>query len=385
MLRPNAHEIEGLRQAFEAYASGAYSDNDVARLLNEKGFVSKTGKPFSTETVRDLLQNRTYLGYVKYQAYARHADGSRSFEAPVEWFKGKHDAVIDQDLFDKCQAVRKAKAVHHEYYPKYRVYLLRDLAFCADCVAHMPADTHDDDFGKMRAHTNFEGTYRYYRCRARDFGRDCPQTSVRADTVEAQVVDILKHLKPPADWRKRMVGAMGQFLGDQKLDERIAEIKDVIARMDFRWDHGFVTDQDRYLEERVRLQQELEQLVPMGDDDLERAADLLQNFRAHWERTGGDLKQQEALVKLIVARVWIKGERVVALSLRPDYHVTLGLENAKPTEITVGSDENRIVHRRERRGSSTSVYTARPIRATPCRSRLFPPHERMTEPAVWSA
>lgn len=66
VLYPNEHELEGLRMAYEAYASGAYSDNAVARLLNEKGFVSKTGKPFSTETVRDLLQNRTYLGYVKY-------------------------------------------------------------------------------------------------------------------------------------------------------------------------------------------------------------------------------------------------------------------------------------------------------------------------------
>jgi hypothetical protein len=32
--------------------------------------------------------------------------------------------------------------------------------------------------------------------------------------VEEQVVDILKTLKPPADWRARIVSAMGQLLGD---------------------------------------------------------------------------------------------------------------------------------------------------------------------------
>lgn len=150
-----------------------------------------------------------------------------------------------------------------------------------------------------------------------------------------------------------MVDAMGQLLGDEHLEERIAEIKQVIKRMDFRWDHGFITDGEAYLEERVKLQQELEQLTPMADDDLEVAADLLQNFAAHWEAASGDPKEQQRLLQLIVARVWVRGDRVVALSLRPNYHVTVGLDNTKPTEISVGCDESIRVLRRERRASFT--------------------------------
>jgi hypothetical protein len=78
-----------------------------------------------------------------------------------------------------------------------------------------------------------------------------------------------------------MVVAMGQLLGDMKLDERLKEIKTIIERMDFRWDNGFITDQDAYLEQRVKLQQELEQLTPMADDELETAADLLEQFSDH--------------------------------------------------------------------------------------------------------
>ena len=264
--------------------------------------------------------------------------------------------MIDQDLFDRCQEVRAAKAVHHEFYPKHRTYLLRDLVFCADCVENMPSDVQDDAYGKMRPHSSFRTAYTYYRCRARDFGRDCPQKSVRAEAIEEQVVDILKHLKPPEDWRKRIIGAMGQLLGDQKLEERIAEIKAVIARMDFRWDHGFITDQESYLEERVRLQQELERLAPMADDDLEKAVDVLEHFAEHWDATAGDRKKQQELIALIVARVWVRGEQVAAMSLRPDYHITMGLESTKPTEITVGSYENHILPRRERRASFAPMY-----------------------------
>jgi hypothetical protein len=103
-------------------------------------------------------------------------------------------------------------------------------------------------------------------------------SSVRADAIEDQVVSVLKTLKPPEDWRKRMVAAMGQLLGDVKLDERLAEIKAIIDRMGFRWDNGFITDKDAYLGGRVKLQQELEQLTPMADDELEVAADLLNTF-----------------------------------------------------------------------------------------------------------
>ncbi len=353
MLIPNEHELLGLKAAFDLYKTGKYSDTEIAVILNGDGFRSKTGRPFSTETIRDMLQNRTYLGYVRYQPYQQHSDGSRSWDIAEEWFKGKHEAVIAQDAFDLCQEVRAVKASHHEYFPKHRVYLLRDIIFCADCVANMPATVTDDAYGKMRPHSNGDGKYLLYRCRARSWGRKCPQGSVKADDIDEQVVKFLKVLKPPEDWRKRMVVAMGQLLGDTKLDERLKEVKTIIERMDFRWDNGFITDKDAYLAQRVKLQQELEQLAPMADDELETAADLLEHFTAHWEATNGDRQQQQRLIQLIVARVWIRGDKVVGLSLRPNFHVTVGLESDKSTNMSVDYlEDGNFVLNRERRGSN---------------------------------
>ncbi|MCC6613213.1 MAG: zinc ribbon domain-containing protein [Anaerolineae bacterium] len=280
----------------------------------------------------------------------KHPDGRHLRMDEPEWFKGKHDAVIDQEIFDQCQAVRLQRASSHEHYPKHRTYLLRNLIYCADCVANMPPEVEDDQYGKMRPHSN-DG-YLLYRCRARDFGRSCPQKSVQATSIDEQVVTVLKTIKPPADWRNRMVQAMGQLLGDQKLEERIAEIKAIIERMDFRWDNGFITDREAYLEQRVKLQQELEKLTPIPDNDLETAADLLENFEHHWRATGGDKKRQAALVQLIVARVWVRKDRVVAVSLRPNYHVAVGLGTEKPTELQVDFEDCNIVRNRGRRVSN---------------------------------
>jgi hypothetical protein len=46
--------------------------------------------------------------------------------------------------------------------------------------------------------------------------------------------------------------------------------------MDTRWDHGFFASEEEYFQQRLELQQELEQLAPIPDDDPERAADLLE-------------------------------------------------------------------------------------------------------------
>ena len=324
VLYPNAHELEGLRVAYEAYASGAYSDNAVARLLNEKGYRSKSGKPFSTETVRDLLQNRTYLGYVKYQEYRRHADGRRSYEAPVEWREGQHKAVIDAALFAKCQEVRANRARHRQATPKYNPYLLRNLIYCHRCCSHPPEGATFRDYGKMRPQAQKGGQNRSYRCRARDLGYDCEQGSVHVKTIDNQVVSILMQLEPLEDWRRGITKAMGELLGEQSLEERLDEIRTTIERMDFRWDHGFITDQDDFMSKRLQLQQELEKLTPVPQDDLERAADLLANFREHWEACGSDTEAQHRLIKLIVERVYVQGEAVVAMTLCADYHIVLG-------------------------------------------------------------
>lgn len=93
--------------------------------------------------------------------------------------------------------------------------------------------------------------------------------------------------------------------------------------MDFRWDYGFITDKDVYIEQRIQLQHELEKLAPADEDELEIATDILNNFSAHWDKTRGNRKQQEMLLKLLVKRIWVRGDRVSGILLRPDFYIGL--------------------------------------------------------------
>lgn len=336
-LVPDKDELPGLILAFGQYATGDFSDTDIARLLNEAGYKSKTGRRFSKETVRDILQNRTYLGKIKYQKYKRRSDGSRSYDAPVEWFEGEHEAIIDEKLFEVCQQVRAKRSSHHQATVKYNPYLLRNLVFCYRCCSNPPEGKTIRQYGKMRPQSRDRGKNRHYRCRARELGYECEQGGVNVEIIDDQIVQVLMNLKPPEDWRKGITKAMGELLGEKNLDERIDEIKGVIERMDTRWDHGFFTTEEEYIQQRIKLQMELENLTPVADDELEQAADLLKNFRMHWERLEGDEEGRHELVKLIVERVYVRDKKVVAITLRSNYHLVLNHKTKEPTEFSVDS------------------------------------------------
>ena len=337
ILVPNKDELPGLQMAYEHYATGRYSDMEIAELLNKEGYRSKTGRRFSKETLRDILQNRTYLGKTKYQKYKRRSDGSRSYEAPVEWFDGQHDAVLDEELFEQCQQVRSQRRSHRKSTMKYNPYLLRNLIYCYRCCSNPPDEATVPYYGKMRPKAMAKGRWRYYRCRARELGYSCEQKSVRVEPIDEQVVAILTNLKPPDDWREGITRAMGNILGEQNLEERIAEIEKIIKRMDSRWDHGFITSEDEYVQQRIRLQMELEQLTPVPTNELQQAADMLTNFRSHWERLEGDEESRHDLVKLIVERVYVEDDRVVAMTLRSNYHLVLNHNANEPTEFSIDS------------------------------------------------
>ena len=329
VLYPNDQELPGLLLAFESYATGNYSDTEIAQLLNQQGYRSKSGRPFATDTIRDLLQNRTYLGLVRYKPYQQSTDEASS-KTEIEWFKGKHDAVIPQQLFDRCQEVRLQRRRGTEYTPKYRIFLLKDIIYCADCVENKPDDLNSKNYGKMRPQSNTYGKHRYYRCRARDLGYVCPQGSTRADVFEEQVIHCLKTVKLPDEWYQPMVDALAQKLGDKKLEARLAEVKTVIERMDFRWDQGFITDKDIYLEQRAKLQQELDRLAPTVNNERETAADIIGNFSAHWQNTKDNQEAQSNLIHLIVSRVWVRQSAVVGILFFPDFYYDLGWNQKSP-------------------------------------------------------
>src|SRR5215204_1904430 len=93
---PHPEDHAALVLAFELAAAGK-TDREVAQALNVAGYRTngkRGANPFSKDTVRVILQNRFYLGELP--------DGQGG-QVP-----GRHEAVIEPELFDRAQAARAA-------------------------------------------------------------------------------------------------------------------------------------------------------------------------------------------------------------------------------------------------------------------------------------
>lgn len=137
------------------------------------------------------------------------------------------------------------------------------------------------------------------------------------------------------DWRQGITKSIGELLGEKDLQQRLDEIRGIIQRMDSRWDLGFITDEQEYMQQRLKLQQELERLVPVDTNDLDRAADLLDNFGLYLQACGDDIEAQSALLRQIIERIYVKGEIIVAMTLRSNCHLVLAHKINEPTEFPV--------------------------------------------------
>ncbi len=83
MAEPDSETAEAVREAYERYSTGQYTDRDIARWLNEQGYRTRRGRLWTKDAARDMLQNEFYLGMVKYKGGAVPRAASADHHAGV--------------------------------------------------------------------------------------------------------------------------------------------------------------------------------------------------------------------------------------------------------------------------------------------------------------
>ncbi len=120
-LKEQPEEAAVVRNIFRWYTDGyASADGTTRRLgvslivrrLNEAGILSRSGRDWIPATVRDLLRNPAYAGWVRWgyrPAVKKIVDGkvritnARAAAEDITLAKGLHPALISQETFDRAQ------------------------------------------------------------------------------------------------------------------------------------------------------------------------------------------------------------------------------------------------------------------------------------------
>ena len=237
-------EAVAVRLIFDKYTNGNMGINAVAKWLNDNGYkkiVRKNGTldMFSAHLVKLVLDNPVYAGYISYgRRKNEKIDGTRNEYHVVkqdsfEVFEGRHEAIIDRDLWERTKAKREINAFTREkrFSPDH-AHVLSGIVKCPKCGAPMyGAVNRKKKKGKDEYYTDMW----YYICKNRKSvsGHSCDyKTHIRQDIVDEQVTAIIKEALADADFTSDIFKKIGTESNLDELKKDLVRLKKVRSKED---------------------------------------------------------------------------------------------------------------------------------------------------------
>ena len=167
---PDPETAPHVREAFNLYATGDFSLDDINDFLFDRGLTNKkdSKKTMAHITVLNMLTNPFYTGVVRY----------KGIEYP-----GQHESLISRQLFQKVRAIYEVRNHGVAVRTRKNNHYLKGTLYCADCGSRFSIDT-------------AKGKYTYFFCLGTKRGRGCTHTRhVAAADMEAQVEELYKNVQ----------------------------------------------------------------------------------------------------------------------------------------------------------------------------------------------
>lgn len=196
-LRERTVEVDPERfvmvgRALELMATGSYSVDDLARLMNEKwGYRTRKtprsgGAKISKSVLHHILRNVFYTGHFLYRG---------------ELHRGNHPAMISFETFNRIQQV-----LDHRGRPRKQKhdFAYTGLIACARCSRQVTAEMQP---GRLR-----RGSYVYYHCSR---PRRCGSRAAREKEIESVIVRYLKSVAVDPEFRDLGVAVIERCYRDE--------------------------------------------------------------------------------------------------------------------------------------------------------------------------
>ncbi|MFH4922535.1 recombinase family protein [Staphylococcus cohnii] len=177
-------EANIVREIFDLYLNHNKGLKAITSILNQKGCRTINQKPFSVFGVKYILNNPVYKGFVRFnnhQNWSAKRRSGKSDENDVILVKGKHEAIISEEVFDQAHE----KLVSKSFKPGRPIggdFYLRGLIKCPECGNNMVCRRTYYKTKKSKERT----IKRYYICSLfnRSGSSACHSNAINAEVVE---------------------------------------------------------------------------------------------------------------------------------------------------------------------------------------------------------
>ncbi len=293
---------------FDQYAGGGFSFRSLAAWLNKQGIkpIAKrggNGAPpaplWSGDVLKEILARPAYAGMI---------------ETPMGLQPGEQPAIVPFDIWKRCQELRQRNRPAIAVRPRHRSspFALSPLLRCADCGASMR--------GVRASHS--KTFHLYYACSDRRRYGTCSAPIVRADALEAELVDWLAMCRlgeNVAEAARELVrrGLSQRRTAAIEFDERrtVKALENRLARIRNLYKWGDMGEAE-FLQERDSIEAEISQAkalpqMPTSRECSRELADLV----AVWASAAPD--ERARLASGILSEIQVRGRTIMAVRPRP--------------------------------------------------------------------
>jgi site-specific DNA recombinase len=289
-----------VRAAFELYAMGTMSIEELQQETYRRGLTMRSGKPISLSGLSGMLKNPFYMGIIE-------------IKTTGQVFQGVHQPLISKELFDRVQMALDGRYAHRT---TSHTFLFQRMLFCQHCGYRLIAE-------RQKGHT-------YYRCHT----KECPTTGLREEMIENGIKMLLERL--PVDEQEleglkelaiRQRSAWAAQRDEQKasLELSLANAEERLTRLTDALLDGvidkelFETRKRTLLLERKGLKDRLEKLSADNSSPSDKLMAFLELAKkAPQSYRSGNLFEKRDLVKSVTSNLTVDQKNLV-VKLRPGF------------------------------------------------------------------
>lgn len=184
----NEHESNIVKEIFELRALG-HGYKSIVNHINAKGFKTKKGNPFGINSIKTILENPTYTGYIRWGLHRNWSEKRRSGrQKDVTLIPGKHEAIIDSALWRRVQEIAEEQKKYSRTTSNFKgEFVLSGILKCPQCGKGMVMS---------KTKKSDDSYYLYYQCQ--NFHQRglaaCKSNLVVKEEIEAKVLKKIKML-----------------------------------------------------------------------------------------------------------------------------------------------------------------------------------------------
>jgi DNA invertase Pin-like site-specific DNA recombinase len=312
----------------------------------------RAGRPdpdrrFTRDTIRDMLQNPYYAGFVVYRRQKRkgrkRVQVHKRFKTPLSemnrrqrddarlegdhamLFPGQHLPLITLDQYEQSQRVRGMKGCNPSSARRTRrIYPLSGILKCARCEEPFRGNAGNGDV-------------RYYEDAGRAKGiSDCPMRSFRAEGIEGEVFACVEKLHIPEEWHVCMPIYLREGpKWDELRRERRAVQTRLSAAREMLKQEIISLGEFRELERECRRR--LQKLERDGRYASVRQERLLRDFPRVWAAATNE--ERKGILRCIFSAIWIKDGEIVAYEPRGPFAALLPI---RVSALVVGDVSGQV-------------------------------------------